>query len=36
VKTHQIDVTHLKPEVVAKMILAEIGTDSMQCFPGAS
>ncbi|MFT3787712.1 MAG: shikimate kinase [Tepidisphaeraceae bacterium] len=35
-KTHQIDVTNLSVEVVAKMIVAEVGTDSFRCFPGAS
>jgi shikimate kinase len=34
--THTIDVSSLKPEVVAKMILAEVATDSGRCFPGGS
>lgn len=36
VKTRSIDVTAIPPEVVAKMILAEVATDSGRCFPGGS
>lgn len=32
VKTHEIDVTHLSPHQVAKMIIAEVQSDTGRCF----